>query len=120
MSSPIRNKAIFSTLAATLVFGFSSNVMAVDASAAQALMKKSDCFKCHSVDKKKDGPPFRETAKEYKDKYKDNMAEAEQKLYIHLTTNPKVKVDGVEEEHTSLKTKNDADIRNVVQWILSH
>lgn len=120
MSPLIRNKALFSALTATLIFGFSSNAMAVDTSAAQALMKKSDCFKCHSVDKEKDGPPFRETAKKYKDKYKNNMAEAEQKLYIHLTTNLKVKVDGVEEEHTSLKTKNDADIRNVIQWILSH
>lgn len=107
-------------LSGLLVFSFNGIASAeVDANAAQALMKKSDCFKCHSVDKKKDGPPFRETAKKYKDKYK-NMAEAEQKLYIHLTTNPKVKVDDVEEEHTSLKTKNDADIRNVIQWILSH
>jgi cytochrome c len=48
------------------------------------------------------------------------MAEAEQKLYTHLTTNPKVEIDGVEEEHTSLKTKKDADIYNVIQWILSH
>ena len=38
---------------------------------------------------------------------------------MHLTTSPKIKVDGAEEEHTSLKTKNEADVRNVVQWILS-
>jgi len=25
----------------------------------------------------------------------------------------------VEEEHVALKTKNEAEIRNVVQWILS-
>jgi len=31
----------------------------VDDEAALALMKKSGCFKCHSVDKKKDGPPYR-------------------------------------------------------------
>lgn len=91
---------------------------AADADAARALMKKSDCFKCHSVDKKKDGPPFMETAAQYRDEYQDNMAEAEQALYIHLTTTPMVEIDGVEEEHPSLKTKNDADINNVVQWIL--
>jgi hypothetical protein len=28
-------------------------------------------------------------------------------------------VDGKEEEHDSLKTKNDADVMNVVRWILS-
>jgi hypothetical protein len=43
----------------------------------------------------------------------------EAKLVTHLTTNPKIKIDGKEEEHDNLKTKNDADVRNVVQWILS-
>jgi cytochrome c len=80
----------------------------------EALMKKSNCFKCHSVTKKKDGPPYKEIAAEYKDK-----ADAGEKLYTHLTTNPKVKIDGKEEEHTSLKTKNADDVRKVVQWILS-
>ncbi|MEK6662798.1 MAG: c-type cytochrome [Pseudomonadota bacterium] len=118
MSLQACNKTLFSTLAASLFLSFSPNALAVDADAAQALIKTSKCSKCHSVDKKKDGPPFKETAKKYKEKYKDK-AEAEQKLYIHLTTNPKVKVDGKEEEHDSLKTKNEAEIRNVVQWILS-
>ncbi|MGQ0579790.1 MAG: c-type cytochrome [Betaproteobacteria bacterium] len=80
----------------------------------EALMKKSNCFKCHSVTKKKDGPPYKEIAAKYKEK-----SEPEQKLYTHLTTNPKVKIDGKEEEHASLKTKNDDDVRKVVQWILS-
>jgi len=91
---------------------------ALDDDATQALMKKSNCFKCHAVDKKKDGPPFKETAKKYKEKCKD-QAEAEKKLYTHLTSNPKVKIDDKEEEHESLKTKNEADIRSVVQWILA-
>ncbi len=86
----------------------------VDADAAQALMKKSNCGKCHALDKKKDGPPYKETAKKYQGK-----ADAEQKLYTHLTTNPKVKVEGKEEEHTALKSKKEADVRNVVRWILS-
>lgn len=89
---------------------------ALDEEAVRALLKKSNCFKCHAIDKKKDGPPFRETAKKYKEKYQD---EAEQKLYTHLTTNPKVKIDDKEEEHDSLKTRNEADIRSVIQWILA-
>jgi cytochrome c len=80
----------------------------------EALMKKSNCFKCHSVTKKKDGPPYKEIAAKYKEK-----PDPEEKLYTHLTTNPKVKIDGKEEEHTSLKTKNADDVRKVVQWILS-
>jgi cytochrome c len=87
---------------------------AVDEAAALALAKKSDCLKCHAIDKKKDGPAYKEVAAKYKGK-----ADAEQKLFTHLTTSPKVKIDGKEEEHTSLKTKDEAEIRNVVQWILS-
>jgi len=86
----------------------------VDADAAQSLMKKSGCFKYHSVDKKKDGPPYKEVAAKHKDK-----ADAEQKLYIHLTAHPNVKVDGKEEKHESLKTKDEAEIHNVIRWILS-
>ncbi|HXF65160.1 MAG TPA: c-type cytochrome [Burkholderiales bacterium] len=86
----------------------------VDSGAAEALMKKSGCFKCHSVTAKKEAPAYREIAAKYKGK-----ADAEQALVKHLTTNPKVKVEGKEEEHDNLKTKNEADIRNVVRWILS-
>lgn len=87
---------------------------AVDAPAAQALVKKSGCLTCHSIAQKKAGPSFKETAKKYKGK-----ANAEKALHAHLTTNPKIKVDGEEETHDSLKTKNEDEVRNVVRWILS-
>jgi len=87
---------------------------AVDADAAQAQLKSNGCLKCHSVDKKKNGPSFKETAKKYKGK-----ADAEDKLAKHLTTSPMVEVDGVKEEHKSLKTKDAAEVKNVVQWILA-
>lgn len=87
---------------------------AVDADAAQALMKKSDCFKCHAVDKKKDGPAFKEVAKKYKGK-----ADAEDKLVKHVTTKPMIEVDGKKEEHKAVKSSDPAEIKNAVQWILS-
>ena len=87
---------------------------AVDADAAQALLKKSDCFKCHAIDKKKDGPPYKEVAKKYKGK-----ADAEDKLTKHITLSPMVEIDGKKEEHKSIKSKDAAEIKNVVQWILS-
>lgn len=93
---------------------FAAAQPAADVAAAEALTKKSGCMKCHSVTAKKDGPAFKETAGKYRGK-----PDAEQKLYTHLTTNPKVKVDGKEELHDSLKTKNDAEIKNVLQYILS-
>jgi cytochrome c len=87
---------------------------AQDVASAEALLKKSGCMKCHSVSAKKEGPSFKETAAKYKGK-----ADAEKTLVTHLTTNPKIKVDGKEELHDSLKTKNDAEIKNVVHYILT-
>lgn len=86
----------------------------VDAAAADASIKANKCSKCHSVDKKKDGPSFRQTATKYKGK-----ADAEATLVKHLTTSPKVKIDGVEEEHTALKGRSEAEARNLARWILA-
>jgi cytochrome c len=108
----VGNKLVFAiglALAAPLACA-----QALDIAAAEALLKKSGCLKCHSVSAKKEGPSFRETAAKYKGK-----ADAEKALIAHATTNPKVKVDGKEELHDALKTKNDADVKNVVQYILS-
>lgn len=85
-----------------------------DAAAAEALARKSGCLKCHGIDKKKDGPALKEVAAKHKGK-----ADAEQKLLTHVTTSPKVKIDDKEEEHEQLKTKDQGEIKNVVQWILS-
>lgn len=87
---------------------------AIDEEAAQSLAKKSNCFKCHAVDKKKDGPAYKEVAEKYRGK-----PEGPDKLFKHVTTKPMVKIDGVEEEHISLKTTDEAQIRNVIGWILS-
>ena len=103
--------AILAGLALALAAGAAR---AQDVSAAEALMKKSGCMKCHSVSAKKEGPSFKETAGKYKGK-----ADAEAALFKHLTTNPKVKVDGKEELHDALKTKNEADVKNVVKYILT-
>lgn len=94
--------------------GYAAAASAVDADAAQALLKKSNCLKCHALDKKKEGPAFKETAAKYKGK-----AEAEAELVKFVTSSPKVKVDGKEETHEALKTKNESEVRNAVQWILS-
>lgn len=111
---PIVPTALFAVPFLALAFAAPVTAAEVDAGAAEALMKKSGCFKCHAIDKKKDGPSFKSTAAKLKGK-----PDAEKELFTHLTTNPKVKIDGKEEEHASLKTKNDADVRNVVGWILT-
>lgn len=101
-------------IVSALVLAPASTARAADEAAAEALLKESKCLKCHSVDKKKDGPSYKEVAAKYKGK-----PDAEQKLFVHATTNPKVKIDGKEEQHESLKTKDDAEIRSVIRWILS-
>jgi cytochrome c len=91
-----------------------AGAQAQDSAAAEALLKKSGCMKCHSVSAKKEGPSFKETAAKYKGK-----PDAVAALSKHLTSNPKIKVDGKEELHDALKTKNEAEIKNVVAYILS-
>jgi cytochrome c len=86
----------------------------VDEAAAQALLKKNECFKCHSVDKKKDGPPFKEVAASYREK-----PDAEALIHSHLISNPMIEVDGLEEEHRAIEGAEESAIRNAVRWILS-
>jgi cytochrome c len=88
---------------------------AVDAAAAQALAKKSDCLKCHAVDKTKKAPSYQKIAAKYKGK-----PDAEAKLVDFVTKGAKVKLeDGTEEEHKIVQTKDMGEIKNIVGWILS-
>lgn len=88
---------------------------AVDEAAAQALAKKNDCLKCHSVDKDKKGPSYQKIAAKYKGK-----PEGEEKVIKNMTTGPKVKLDdGTEEDHKIINTKDAAAIKNLAEWILS-
>jgi cytochrome c len=87
----------------------------VDEEAAQALARREDCFKCHAVDKKKDGPAYKSVAAKYK-----NKPDAEEKLVKHLTTGPIVKTAmGDEDEHRIPKTKDEKELLNLIRWILS-
>lgn len=88
---------------------------AVDADAALSLARQNNCLKCHSINKAKDGPAYSAVAARYKGK-----PDAEAKLMKHITTAPKVKLeDGSEEDHPMVKTKDEAQLRNLVRWILS-
>ena len=102
------------SIAATAMFA-SGAALAADATAAQALARQNNCFKCHAVDKKKEGPAWKEVAVKLK-----SDKDAEAKLYKHLTTGPKVKFeDGHEEDHPIIKAKSPDDTKNLVAWILS-
>lgn len=99
-----------------VVLMFSSPASAFDEDAAKALAKRNDCFKCHAVDKTKKGPAYKKIAA----KYKGKEAEGEAKMLKNITTGPKVKLeDGTEEEHKVIDTKDPAEMKNLIQWILS-
>lgn len=88
---------------------------AVDAAQAEALFKANKCTKCHDVAKTKSGPAFKKVAAKYKGK-----ADAEANLVKFLSTGPKVKAeDGSEEAHKVIKAKDEAETKNLVQWVLS-
>lgn len=105
----------FPILAAAVFAGaiLSFPAQAADDKAAEKILKDNDCAKCHTLAREKEGPPYRKTAEKYKGK-----ADAEQKLFAHLTSEPVVKVDGKDEKHKKTQG-SEADIKNLVQWILS-
>ncbi|MBF0127755.1 MAG: cytochrome C [Magnetococcales bacterium] len=87
----------------------------LDASTALEVLKRNDCTKCHSIQKSKNGPAYVKVAQKYK-----GDAKAEEKLFKHLTTNPKVKLaDGTEEEHKKTDFSNPDHLREFIRWILS-
>jgi cytochrome c len=98
-------------------FALSLSVTAIaapDEEAAKALARENNCFKCHSVSKDKDGPAYKKVAEKYKGK-----PDAEAKLIHHITSGEKAKFpDGHEEDHKIIKTKDQAQIKNLIDWIL--
>lgn len=107
-------KALLSIGVALTTLAVTPAALALDAAGAEALVRKSKCMTCHSIDKKKDGPAYKEIAAKYKGK-----PDAVPKLTKHITEPSTVKVEGKEEEHELIRSKDPAEIRNVVDWLLS-
>ena len=112
---PIRHRLSAASAVAAAVSLLSAPAAAYDAEAAKALIKRNDCGKCHAIAKTKKGPSYKKIAKENRGK-----PDVEAKFIKHLTTSPKVKLeDGTEEEHKEIDTKDRAELRNLVEWILA-
>jgi cytochrome c len=80
----------------------------------EKLARKSGCFKCHAIDKEKDGPTYKAIAEKY-----NKEADGATKMLEHLTSEPTVEVKGKEQKHKMLKTDDEAEIKAVIQWILA-
>lgn len=88
---------------------------AVDAEAAQALFKSNDCTKCHAVDKTKKGPSLKKISAKFKGK-----ADGQEKAIKNMTAGMKVKLeDGTEQDHKVIDTKDQKELKNLADWILS-
>lgn len=94
---------------------FSANAATVDADAAKAFAKQNNCFRCHGVDKDKDGPAWTKISAKFKADPK-----GKEKLLHHLVSGEKAKFpDGHEEAHMILKSDDPKETENLVDWILS-
>ena len=88
---------------------------AIDAAAAELQVKNNNCVKCHAVDRKKDGPAYRDVAAKLRAE-----PDAEKKVVYHITSGEKVKLpDGHEERHKKIKADDEEQVKNVARWILS-
>lgn len=103
---------IASTAAAALLLAAGSANAALDLEAGKKLAGQKNCLACHAIDKKLVGPAYKEVAKKYAG---DKAAEA--KLI------DKVKKGGKGVWGDTPMPPNaavsDADIKSLVQWILS-
>lgn len=115
MTQSIRSVLVAAATGTAFLF-FAPSATAFDADAAQKLFKKEDCTKCHAPAKSKKGPSLKKIAADKKGK-----ADAEAIIIKQMTTPSKVKLDdGSEDDHRVVETKDQAQIKNLAQWILSH
>lgn len=95
-----------------LILGAAAAALVTSANAQEELAKKHNCFACHAVDKKVVGPSYKEVAAKYRN---DKAAPA--KLF------DKVKKGGAGVWGPVPMPPNaqvpDADVKTLVNWILS-
>jgi cytochrome c len=105
-------------LAAIIAIAFLSmpvQAAPIDSEAAEGLARRESCLKCHALDRKKDGPSYKQVAAKYKDK-----PDAEERLIEHVKAGKEIQLpNGDREYHRIIKTKDEKEIRNLIQWILS-
>ncbi len=87
-----------------------------DAEAAVSLANKDNCWKCHHLSKKKEGPSYQAVAEKYRGK-----KEAVDKLTKHITLGKDVikLSDGHEELHKFDQKRPPEQIRNLILYILA-
>jgi cytochrome c len=95
-------------LAVAAGLAWTPSSQAQDAKAAEAALKSNGCLKCHSVSADKDGPSYKSVAAKYKGKA-DGAATVEGELKKGMVG---------KEKHAVFKG-SDADLKQIVTYILS-
>jgi len=112
----VSNLAVTAALAG--LFAAPGAALAADEEAAKELARANNCFKCHAINKDKDGPAWSKVAEKMRGK-----PNAQDRLVEHITSGEMAKFpDGHEEKHKVIETdppKDMAKIKNLVDWILS-
>lgn len=99
------------TLALATAFTLASLAGAAQAGPGEDLANKEKCNKCHTDKDTKKGPAFKSVAAKYAGK-----ADAVDKLAAGLKAGGKM---GDEEDHKKV-VASDADLKALVQYVLSH
>lgn len=111
-----RANLLAGAIAGVITLSLSASAFAFDAAAAKATARKNSCLRCHSINKKKEGPSYQSIAYKYK-----GQPDAADKLIKHITSGEdRVKLsDGHMEDHKIVKTKDPEEIKNLIAWILA-
>jgi cytochrome c len=96
----------------TLALALAGAAIALPAKADEALAKKHNCLACHTTDKKLVGPAYKEVAKKYK-----GQANAAAALQASVKKGSSGKWGPVPMPPNAAVP--DADIKKLVDWILS-
>lgn len=94
------------------LLALASPVMAADEAAAMEIAKKSNCMACHALDKKLVGPAFKDVGAKYA-----GVAGAEADLIVKVKKGTKGTWGPMPMPANA--TVKDADIKTVVQYILT-
>ena len=105
------------TTRALLSEPLSSAAQSTNTLAPEALAEKSGCLECHSIDKKKIGPAYHDVAAKYKDD--PNAREALVRLVKKGGKGNWLKVTGGSPMPSFERRISDAEIRRLVDWVLS-
>jgi len=109
-------RQILSLTCTALLCLMAGQALAIDDQAARRLAKQNNCFRCHAIDRDKDGPAWSSISTKYNSK-----PDGAEKLMKHLTSAPRIKLlqEGVEQEHKIADYQAAADLKNLVAWILA-